>query len=216
MKKSENEYNKRLCLAYQHCLKSNKVKSTRVIQNLLLTHNLKTISKLSKAFLKGKSFVDIEDLISEGSFGLLRAAETYRVDKNTVFSTYAYFYIARRIRNYMVESRYPVSIPAHVDSIDFESFEDRDFSDLVDTNDLETSLIKKNIEDHLKKIMQQELLPVDYLLVHNKFFKDIPISQTAQENAIEEPTAYYYFKRALSILRKKVTIENKELLGIYL
>jgi len=56
-------------------------------RNKLIEHNLRLV-----AFIVKKHYFDSkdpEDLISIGTIGLIRAAETFKLDKNNSFSTYA-------------------------------------------------------------------------------------------------------------------------------
>ena len=56
-------------------------------KNLLIEHNLRLVVYLAKRF--ENSGVGLEDLISIGTIGLIKAVETFRSDKNIKLATYA-------------------------------------------------------------------------------------------------------------------------------
>ncbi|MEE0929191.1 MAG: RNA polymerase sporulation sigma factor SigE [Acutalibacteraceae bacterium] len=61
--------------------------SDKKVKNLLITHNLRLVVYIAKKFeLSG---TNIEDLISIGTIGLIKAVNTFRPDKNIKLATYA-------------------------------------------------------------------------------------------------------------------------------
>lgn len=56
-------------------------------KDLLIVHNLRLVVYIAKKF--ENTGLDIEDLISTGSFGLIKAVNTFRPDKNIKLATYA-------------------------------------------------------------------------------------------------------------------------------
>ncbi len=62
--------------------------------------------------LKYKNFnVDIEDMISEGNIGLLKAVKSFDVSKNVKFITYAKFYIRKYILLYLNKNYSMLKVP---------------------------------------------------------------------------------------------------------
>ena len=59
----------------------------RKIKDILITHNLRLVVYISKKFDSSAS--NIEDLISIGTIGLIKAVNTFRPDKNIKLATYA-------------------------------------------------------------------------------------------------------------------------------
>lgn len=53
---------------------------------------------------KYKTYFDKDDLFQVGVIGLINAYKNYKEDKNTKFSSYAYFYIFGEIKKYISES----------------------------------------------------------------------------------------------------------------
>lgn len=53
---------------------------------------------------KYKNYFDLEDLYQTAAIGLINAYKNYKQDKNTKFSSYAYFYIEGEVKKYIRES----------------------------------------------------------------------------------------------------------------
>ncbi|QDS35026.1 sigma-70 family RNA polymerase sigma factor [Brevibacillus brevis] len=68
-------------------------------RNKLIEHNLRLVAHIVKKF--ENTGEDSEDLISIGTIGLIKAIESYQVDKGTKLATYA----ARCIENEILKSK---------------------------------------------------------------------------------------------------------------
>ena len=56
-------------------------------RNILIEHNLRLVVFLAKKY--DNTGTDLEDLVSIGTIGLIKAVNTYRLDKNIKLATYA-------------------------------------------------------------------------------------------------------------------------------
>ena len=56
-------------------------------KNKLIEHNLRLVVFLAKKY--ENTGVDLEDLVSIGTIGLIKGVETYKLDKNIKLATYA-------------------------------------------------------------------------------------------------------------------------------
>ena len=84
----------------------------------LITHNLRLVGYIAKKF--DSPGANVEDLISIGTIGLIKAVNTFQVDRNIKLATYASRCIENEILMYLRKSsqlRHEVSIddPLHVD-----------------------------------------------------------------------------------------------------
>jgi RNA polymerase primary sigma factor len=71
--------------------------------------NIRLVMHIAKRFAnKG---VDTEELIQEGSIGLIKAAEKYNLNKGFRFTTYAYWWIQQSIKNALNQKRSSIRIP---------------------------------------------------------------------------------------------------------
>ncbi len=88
------------------------------VRDILITHNLRLVVYIAKKFEAGNS--NIEDMISIGTIGLIKAVNTFRPDKNIKLATYASRCIENEILMYLRKfssTRNEVSIdePLNVD-----------------------------------------------------------------------------------------------------
>ncbi len=80
-------------------------------RQILIEHNLRLVVYIARKF--DNTGIGLEDLISIGTIGLIKAVNTYRVDKNTKLATYASRCIENEILMYLrksVNQRTEVSI----------------------------------------------------------------------------------------------------------
>ena len=81
------------------------------VRQILIEHNLRLVVYIARKF--DNTGVGLEDLISIGTIGLIKAVNTYRSDKNTKLATYASRCIENEILMYLrksVNQRTEVSI----------------------------------------------------------------------------------------------------------
>ncbi|QEL15483.1 sigma-70 family RNA polymerase sigma factor [Limnoglobus roseus] len=81
----------------------------------LVRANLRLVVNIARGYV-GKG-VSIEDLVSEGNMGLLRAAEGYDPNMNTRFSTYAAYWINQSIRQGIINTGRTIRVPAYLSSL---------------------------------------------------------------------------------------------------
>ncbi|CCK76937.1 MAG: sigma-70 family RNA polymerase sigma factor [Oleispira antarctica] len=84
-------------------------KQYELSRNQLVQGNIRLVMHIAKRFAnKG---VDTEELIQEGSIGLIKAAEKYNLHKGFRFTTYAYWWIQQAIKNALNQKRSAIRIP---------------------------------------------------------------------------------------------------------
>ncbi|MDD4615994.1 MAG: sigma-70 family RNA polymerase sigma factor [Alphaproteobacteria bacterium] len=89
-----------------------KIHQQRKIQNQFVSSNLRLVLWLAKRYV-GKG-VDIEDLIQEGSIGLLKASERFDYSFGTKFSTYAVWWIRQAMTRAIADTSRTIRIPVHL------------------------------------------------------------------------------------------------------
>lgn len=87
-------------------------KGEKNAKTILIVSNLRLVVSLAKRFCnRGLSF---QDLIQEGTIGLIRAVEKYEVERGFRFSTYATWWIRQAIMRALADKSRAVRIPVHV------------------------------------------------------------------------------------------------------
>ena len=81
-------------------------------RNSLVQANLGLVIKIASDF-QGRG-LDLDDLISEGNLGLIRAAEEFDPRFGTRFSTYAAYWIKQSIRHALINTTSTIRLPAHM------------------------------------------------------------------------------------------------------
>jgi len=89
-------------------------KGNQNAKKTLINCNLRLVVSIAKKYTgRGLSFLD---LIQEGNMGLIRATETYDIEKGK-FSTYATFWIKQGILKALVDKDRNIRVPANVFSL---------------------------------------------------------------------------------------------------
>lgn len=90
---------------YAHSIKKQYMNS----RNQLVQGNIRLVMHIAKRY--NNKGVDLEELIQEGSLGLIKAAEKYNINKGFRFTTYAYWWIQQSIKNALNQKRSSIRIP---------------------------------------------------------------------------------------------------------
>lgn len=127
-------------------------------RDILIEHNLRLVVFLAKKYENTK--VDLEDLVSIGTIGLIKGINTFKTDKNIKLATYASRCIDNEILMYLrkiKKSKTEVSIDASL-SLDAEGNE-LHLEDILGT---ESDIVTKGIEEATdKKIMLDEVMKLN-------------------------------------------------------
>ncbi len=117
------------------------------VKDLLIKHNLRLVVYIARKFTN--TGIDIEDLISIGTIGLIKAVHTFDVDKNIKLATYASRCIENEILMYLRKNNKKCSEISFDDplNIDWDGNELK-LSDVMGT---EEDLIYKNIEKEVDR-----------------------------------------------------------------
>ena len=117
------------------------------VRKLLIEHNLRLVVYIAKKF--NNTGIDIEDLISIGTIGLIKAVKTFDVTKNIKLATYASRCIENEILMYLRKNNKKRSEISFDDplNIDWDGNELR----LADVLGTDEDLIYKNIEEKVDR-----------------------------------------------------------------
>ena len=120
----------------------------------LIEHNLRLVVFLAKKY--ENTNVDLEDLVSIGTIGLIKAINTYNMDKNIKLATYASRCIDNEILMYLRKNKKVRTEVSFDESLSFDV--DGNELHLEDILGTDADIVTKNIEQtNDKKIMLDEI-----------------------------------------------------------
>ena len=120
----------------------------------LIEHNLRLVVFLAKKYENTK--VDLEDLVSIGTIGLIKAINTYSMDKNIKLATYASRCIDNEILMYLRKNKRARTEVSFDESLSFDV--DGNELHLEDILGTEPDIVTKNIEEENdRKAMLEEI-----------------------------------------------------------
>ena len=123
-------------------------------RNKLIEHNLRLVVFLSKKY--ENTGVDLEDLVSIGTIGLIKGVNTYKLDKNIKLATYASRCIDNEILMFLRKNKRRRGEISFEDSLSYDS--EGNELHLEDILGTESDVVTRGLEEEIeKKILYQEL-----------------------------------------------------------
>ena len=123
-------------------------------KNKLIEHNLRLVVFLSKKY--ENTGTDLEDLVSIGTIGLIKAVNTYRLDKNIKLATYASRCIDNEILMYLRKTKRKKTEVSFEDSLSYDA--DGNELHLEDVLGTDSDIVTKGLDEELdKKMMLEEI-----------------------------------------------------------
>jgi RNA polymerase sporulation-specific sigma factor len=120
----------------------------------LIEHNLRLVVFLSKKYENTK--VDLEDLVSIGTIGLIKGINTYKNDKNIKLATYASRCIDNEILMYLRKNKKRKADVSLDESLSFDA--EGNELHLEDILGTESDIVTKDLEENdMRKIMLREI-----------------------------------------------------------
>lgn len=176
----------------------------------LIEHNLRLVVFLSKKYENTK--IDLEDLVSIGTIGLIKGINTYKGDKNIKLATYASRCIDNEILMFLRKNKKRKADISLDESLSFDK-EGNELT-LEDILGTESDIVTKNIEEEdTKKLMLEEiekLKPRDKKIMIMRYGLDGNEELTQKEVASLLGISQSYISR----IEKKVIKEISELIRI--
>ncbi|MCI6266729.1 MAG: RNA polymerase sporulation sigma factor SigK [Erysipelotrichaceae bacterium] len=134
------------------------MKGDEEARNILIEHNLRLVVFLAKKYENTK--LDLEDLVSIGTIGLIKGVNTYKLDKNIKLATYASRCIDNEILMYLRKTKKKRTEISFEDSLSFDA--DGNELHLEDVLGTDADIVTKGLEDELdRKMLYQEVAKLE-------------------------------------------------------
>ena len=125
-----------------------------VARSKLIEHNLRLVVFLAKKY--ENTGVDLEDLVSIGSVGLIKGVNTYKLDKNIKLATYASRCIDNEILMFLRKNKRRKGEISFEDNLSFDS--DGNELHLEDVLGTDSDIVTRGLEKEIeKKILYEEI-----------------------------------------------------------
>ncbi|MDD3341155.1 MAG: RNA polymerase sporulation sigma factor SigK [Bacilli bacterium] len=121
-------------------------------KNKLIEHNLRLVVFLAKKY--ENTGVDLEDLVSIGTIGLIKGVSTYKLDKNIKLATYASRCIDNEILMFLRKNKRRKGEVSFEDNLSYDA--EGNELHLEDILGTEPDIVTKGIEDQFEKRMLYE------------------------------------------------------------
>lgn len=174
----------------------------------LINHNMRLVAHVAKKY---NTAAEADDLISVGSIGLMKAIDSYKLEKGSTLSTYASRCIENEILMLLrANKKHKVCI-----SIEEAIGYDKDGSELTikdilpqqQEKDPDVIVEKRVIVEEIKNVMRQKLSKREYNVITQRYGLVDGIERTQQEVANSMNISRSYISRieskALSILQEE-------------
>lgn len=175
-------------------------------RNTLIVHNLRLVVYIAKKFESTK--INIEDLISIGSMGLIKGVQTFKIEKNIKLATYASRCIENEIlmylrRNSKIKAEVSFYEPLNIDWDGNELL----LSDILGTeNDTVYNLIEDEVDKQLLLLALRHLNDREKEIVKLRFGLNGNREKTQKEVADMLGISQSYISR----LEKKIILRLKK------
>ncbi|MBQ7602853.1 MAG: RNA polymerase sporulation sigma factor SigK [Clostridia bacterium] len=177
-------------------------------KTVLISHNLRLVAHIVKKYSNSQK--DADDLISVGAIGLIKAIETYSLDKGTQLSTYA----ARCIENEILMLFRTTKKQKNILSLDEKLGTEKDGNEVVlgdvlsENVDLIDEIDTNIITEDILKLIKDVLTPREYQILVLRYGIGGRVAYTQREVAQKLGISRSYIsrieKKAIQKIRKKV------------
>lgn len=175
----------------------------------LIEHNLRLVVFLAKKY--ENTGMDLEDLVSIGTIGLIKGVNTYKLDKNIKLATYASRCIDNEILMFLRKNKKRRSEVSFEDSLSYDS--EGNELHLEDILGTENNIVTKPLEDEIDKQLLYE--EIDKLPVRDKKIMTLRYGLYGQTELTQKDVAdvmgisQSYISRIEKKVIKKLKMLNK-------
>lgn len=127
-------------------------------KNKLIEHNLRLVVFLAKKY--ENTLVDLEDLVSIGTIGLIKGISTYKLDKNIKLATYASRCIDNEILMFLRKNKRRKTEISFEDSLSYDG--EGNELHLEDILGTESDIVTKGLEEETeKRLLHNEIVKLN-------------------------------------------------------
>lgn len=157
----------------------NHVRIGRRAKNRMVSANLRLVVNVAKKF-RPQSHMKMEDILQEGSIGLMRAVEKFDPERGYKFSTYAYWWIRQGITRAGENQEAEIRVPAHLQRIAKQAAEAKSRLTLRDGK-------HPTMEEIAAEINEADPKKIQYAIAHqiSTFSLDIAIRDNDKSPLLE-------------------------------
>ena len=178
----------------------------------LIEHNLRLVVFIARRF--ENTGVNLEDLISIGTIGLIKSISTYRRDKNIKLATYASRCIENEILMYIrkiANQKTEISLDEPI-NMDYDGNELL-LSDILGTDeDTVTCALEDDVDLHLLRQALQELPEREKKIIQMRFglngYREMTQKEVAQVMGISQSYISRMEKRIMQRLKKEMLLKT--------
>ena len=171
----------------------------------LIEHNLRLVVFLAKKY--ENTGVDLEDLVSIGTIGLIKGVNTYKLDKNIKLATYASRCIDNEILMFLRKNKRRRGEVSFEDSLSYDS--EGNELHLEDILGTESDVVTRPLEEEIEKtILYQELSKLndrdkEIMILRYGLYgtKDMTQKEVAQKLGISQSYISRIEKKVISRLK---------------
>ena len=175
----------------------------------LIEHNLRLVVFLAKKYENTK--VDLEDLVSIGTIGLIKGVNTYKLDKNIKLATYASRCIDNEILMYLRKNKNRRKEVSFEDSLSYDA--EGNELHLEDILGTDSDIVTKGLEHETEKqLLEQEINKLnkrdkEIMILRYGLFNHEEMTQKDVANLLGISQSY------ISRIEKKVIKRLKNVVG---
>ena len=178
-------------------------------KNKLIEHNLRLVVFLSKKY--ENTGVDLEDLVSIGTIGLIKGVNTYKLDKNIKLATYASRCIDNEILMFLRKNKRRRGEVSFEDSLSYDS--EGNELHLEDILGTESDIVTRPLEEEVeRKILYEELVKLndrDKEIMMLRYGLCGRIEKTQKEVATMLGISQSYISRIVKKVINKLKLQNR-------
>lgn len=162
----------------------------------LILSNLRLVVKVASYF--ENRGIDMDDLVSEGYNGLIKAVDKFNPKLDTKFSTYAYFWIKQAITQSIKDNKWNSRSEFNTGVTNIDNY-------LIDNNE-DNTLVSTNVSELLNTLSLREKKIIEYYFGINK--QKLNITDLAQKFNITPVRVSYIIESVLKKLRYQIMLKN--------